>query len=198
MAKAPPAGLRSFLFAPGNHPRKVEKLFLSGADAVILDLEDAVAVAEKETTRTVVVAAMKGPRNARGYIRINSFESRYWMADVEAVVGPWIDGIVIPKSEIAEQLRAIDARIAQMERRAGIKEGTIEIMPLIETAKGVENAAAVAGASARIRRLAFGGGDYTNDLDLIWTAEELELAYARARLSHASRVAGLEHRSIRW
>lgn len=192
MAKTAPAGLRSFLFAPGNLPRKVEKVFGCGADAVILDLEDAVAIAEKEATRAVAVVAMRQPRVARGYIRINGFESRYWMSDLEAVVGPWLDGVVFPKSESAEQLRAVDVRIAQMERRAGMKEGTIEIMPLVETARGVENATAIAGASTRVRRLCFGGGDYTHDLDLVWTAEEHELSYARARLTHASRVAGIE------
>jgi citrate lyase subunit beta / citryl-CoA lyase len=192
MAKSPPAGLRSFLFAPGNHPRKVEKLLVSGADAVILDLEDAVAVAEKEATRAQVVAAMKQPRSARGFVRINGFDSRFWMADLEAVVGAWIDGIVLPKAENPEQIRAVDVRISQMERRAGLKEGTLELMPIVETAKGVENATAIAGASGRVRRLSFGGGDYTNDLDLIWTPEERELDYARARLTHASRVAGIE------
>ncbi len=192
MPRATPAGLRSFLFAPGNHPRKVEKVFTSGADAVILDLEDAVALAEKEATRAVVVAAMKRPRQARGYIRINGFETKFWTGDLEAVVGPWLDGIVVPKAETAEQLRGIEVRTSQMERRAGMKEGAIEILPIVETAKGVENATALAGASSRVRRLSFGGGDYTHDLDLIWTVEERELAYARAKLTHASRVAGIE------
>jgi citrate lyase subunit beta/citryl-CoA lyase len=192
MVKNVPAGLRSFLFAPGNHPRKVEKVFQSGADAVILDLEDAVPLAEKDSSRIAVVAAMKQPRSARGMVRINGFESKYWMADLEAVVGAWIDGIVLPKSEAPEQIRAVDVRMAQMERRAGMKEGTLELMPIIETAKGVENATPIAAASARVKRLSFGGGDYTHDLDLIWTAEEQELAYARARLTHASRVAGIE------
>jgi citrate lyase subunit beta/citryl-CoA lyase len=192
MAKNSPAGLRSFLFAPGNHPRKLEKVFQCGADAVILDLEDAVPLADKEATRAVVVAAMKQPRPARGYVRINGFDSRYWMNDLEAVVGAWLDGIVLPKSEGPEQIRAVDVRIAQMERRAGMREGTLELMPIIETAKGVESATAIAAASARVKRLSFGGGDYTHDLDLIWTPEENELAYARAKLTHASRVAGIE------
>lgn len=191
MAKSTPAGLRSYLFAPGNHARKVEKVFGAGADAVILDLEDAVALSEKESTRALVLAAMKQPRRARGYVRINGFDTRFWMADLE-VVGPWLDGIVMPKAETAEQLRAVDVRMSQMERRAGMKEGTLELLPIVETAKGVENATALAGASGRIRRLAFGGGDYTHDLDLIWTRQEHELAYARARLTHASRVAGIE------
>ena len=187
-----PSGLRSFLFAPGNHPRKVEKVFGAGADVVILDLEDAVAVAEKEATRAVVVAAMRSPRQSLGYVRVNSSESRWCSGDLEAVVGPWLDGIVLPKAESAEQVREISERIAECERRAGMRPGTLDLMPLVETARGVEFSAAIAGASPRVSRLAFGGGDYTTDLDLTWTPEEHELAYARAKLTHGSRIAGIE------
>ena len=192
MQKMSPAGLRSFLFAPGNQSRKVEKVFQCSADAVILDLEDAVALAQKEVARAAVVTAIQRPRQARGYVRINGVESKFWIGDLEAVVGPRLDGVVLPKTETAEQLRAVDARISQMERRVRLKEGSIEVMPIVETARGIENAAAIAGASARVRRLSFGGGDYTNDLDLIWSADEQELAYARAKLTHGSRLAGLE------
>lgn len=83
-----PVGLRSYLFAPGNHPRRVEKVFTAGADAVILDLEDAVAPTEKAAARPLVVAAMRRPRGPRGYVRINGVESPYWQDDLDAVVGP--------------------------------------------------------------------------------------------------------------
>lgn len=192
MTKVPAAGLRSFLFAPGNHARKLEKVFTVGADAIVLDLEDAVAPGEKEAARAMVVAAMQQPRSARGFVRINAFDTRFWTADLDAVVGRWLDGIVLPKAEAPEQLRAVDVRLSQMERRAGLKEGTLELLPIIETARGVEAATAIASASARVRRLAFGGGDYTHDLDLIWSREERELDYARARMTHASRIAGIE------
>jgi len=190
--RIPPSGLRSFLFAPGNHPRKVDKVFGAGADVVILDLEDAVAVAEKEVTRVAVVEAMKAPRTSLGYIRVNSFETRWCMGDLEAVVGPWLDGLVLPKVESPDQLRAVSERISECERRAGLKPGTLDLMPIVETATGIEASGAIAAACPRVRRLAFGGGDYTNDLDLTWTPEEHELAYARARLTHGSRIAGIE------
>ena len=187
-----PAGLRSFLFAPGNHPRRAEKVFQSGADVVILDLEDAVAVAEKEATRAKVVTAMKKPRTSLGYVRINGVDSRWCMGDIEAVIGPWLDGIVLPKTESADQLRLVSERISEAERRLGMAGGRLDLMPIIETALGVESAREIAAAGPRVRRLAFGGGDYTNDLDIIWTPEEHELAYARAKLTHASRIAGIE------
>ena len=190
--KRAPAGLRSFLFAPGNHPRRAEKVFQAGADVVILDLEDAVAIAEKEATRAKVVTAMKKPRNSLGYVRINGVDSRWCMGDIEAVIGPWLDGIVLPKTESADQLRLVSERMSEAERRLGMAGGRLDLMPIIETALGVESARDIAAAGPRVRRLAFGGGDYTNDLDIIWTPEEHELAYARARLTHASRIAGIE------
>ncbi len=190
--KRAPAGLRSFLFAPGNHPRRAEKVFQSGADVVILDLEDAVAVAEKEATRAKVVTAMKKPRTSLGYVRINGVDSRWCMGDIEAVIGPWLDGIVLPKTESADQLRLVSERMSEAERRLGMAGGRLDLMPIIETALGVESAREIAAAGPRVRRLAFGGGDYTNDLDIIWTPEEHELAYARAKLTHASRIAGIE------
>jgi citrate lyase subunit beta/citryl-CoA lyase len=180
------------MFAPGNHVRRVEKVFELGADVVILDLEDAVAIAEKVATRATVVAALRKPRRSLGYVRINGIETTWCLDDVNAVVGPWLDGIVLPKAETAVALQTLDARLAAAERSAGLTPGSVDLMPIVETARGIENVAVLAAATPRVRRLAFGGGDYTHDLDLIWTLEETELAYARARLTHASRVAGIE------
>ena len=184
--------IRSFLFAPGNHPRKVEKVFAASADAVILDLEDAVAISEKVATRATVVAAMQQDRSCLGYIRVNSLDTGYCEDDVKAVVGPWLDGIVIPKVESADTLVAVDRFITQAEEAAGLPSGAIDLMPIIETARGVEFASEIAAAVPRVRRLSFGGGDYTLDLDYTWTADEEVLAYARARISHATRVANID------
>jgi citrate lyase subunit beta/citryl-CoA lyase len=187
-----PLGTRSYLFAPANHARRVEKAFQVGADAVVLDLEDSVAVAEKEAARAQVVAALRLPRECKGYVRVNSFDSRWCFDDIAAVVGPWLDGIMVPKAESGEQIHAISARMSDCEKRAGMTPGKVDLMALIETARGVLRAADVAGGSSRLSRLAFGGGDYTNDLDLQWTADERELDFARSMLTHASRANGLE------
>ncbi|MEM9304214.1 MAG: CoA ester lyase [Pseudomonadota bacterium] len=192
MGRSAPAGLRSFMFAPGNHPRKVEKVFQLGADVVILDLEDAVAAAEKAATRAVVVAALATDSPSRRYIRVNSLDTEWCVDDVAAVVGPQLDGIVLPKVEAPEQLVALDGMIREREQDVGLTTGAIDLMPIIETAAGVENAKAIAGACERVSRLAFGGGDYTLDLDYQWTPDEDVLAYARARISHASRLANIE------
>jgi citrate lyase subunit beta/citryl-CoA lyase len=187
-----PLGVRSYLFAPGNHERRVAKVFTVGADAVILDLEDAVAVTEKEAARESVLAALRKPRGCKAYVRINSFDTRWCFDDLSAVVGPWLDGIVVPKAESGEQLRAVALRISDLEKRAGMNAGHCDLMALIETAQGVLQAAEIAKSTSRLARLAFGGGDYTNDLNLEWTADERELDFARATLTHVSRVAGLE------
>ena len=87
------------MFAPGNHPRKAEKVFGAGADAAILDLEDAVPLAEKPATRATVVEALKRPREGLGYVRVNAFDTEFCQGDLALVVGPWLDGIVLPKAE---------------------------------------------------------------------------------------------------
>jgi citrate lyase subunit beta/citryl-CoA lyase len=196
MHRPPPrreaAGYRSWLFTPANHARRVEKVFQSGADVAILDLEDAVAPDEKPGARLAAVEALARPRPCAGYVRVNGFETAWCFQDLQAVVATGVDGIVLPKTETADELRTVDWVVSQLERERGLPAGSIDLVPLIETAFGVENLPAICGASSRVSRIAFGGADYTADVDLVWTAEEDEFAYLRARLAHASRAAGLE------
>jgi citrate lyase subunit beta/citryl-CoA lyase len=183
---------RSFLFAPGNHARKVEKVFDCGADHVILDLEDAVAKVEKVATRTLVVEALKRPRKGGAYIRVNAFNTEFCYGDAVAVVGPGLDGIVLPMVESHEQLLAFDWLVGSLERERGLAPGGIDIIPIIETAKGIANARAIAAAGTRVKRMAFGAGDYTLDVNMEWTLAESELEHARAEMVVASRAAGLD------
>ncbi len=184
--------IRSFLFVPGNHPKKIAKVFKLGSDAVILDLEDAVAISEKEDTRRAVVDAMSQTRSCRGYIRVNSLGTQFCEDDILYVIGDKLDGIVLPKVEDAETIKRVDQLMTSAEQRKGLTTGIIDLMPIIETARGVEHATAIAQASPRVTRIAFGGGDYTLDLNYEWTEDEDVLAYARAKLSHASRIANIE------
>jgi citrate lyase subunit beta/citryl-CoA lyase len=183
---------RSFLFAPGNHPRKVEKVFACGADNVILDLEDAVANAEKVATRTAVVEALKRPRRGGGYVRINAYGTEYCYGDAVGIVGPWLDGIVLPMAESKEQLLAFDWLLGNLERERGLPMGGIDIIPIIETGKGLAAAREIAACGSRVRRMAFGAGDYTLDMNMEWTLDEDELQEARAELVLASRIAEIE------
>src|SRR5262245_58898391 len=111
---------RSFLFAPGNHPRRVEKALTLGADATISDLEDACPIAEKLATRHVVVKAYQGPRRALGYVRVNAMSTEWGYGDIVAVVAKGVDGIVLPKLETVDEIRGADWVIANLERERGM------------------------------------------------------------------------------
>ncbi|MAO57361.1 MAG: CoA ester lyase [Rhodospirillaceae bacterium] len=183
---------RTYLFAPGNHPRRVEKAFTLDCDAVILDLEDAVAVAEKPATRALVVEALKQQTGKRGYVRVNAWDTDFCFNDILAVTGPWLTGIILPKVEEAAQLIAVDWILASIERDKGMEPGAIDLIPILETGKGIANARAIAAADTRVKRLSFGAGDYTKDMGMRWTLEETEIDHARAEVVLASRAEGLE------
>ena len=184
--------LRSFLFAPGNHARRVEKALTLSADAVILDLEDAVAVSEKPATRALVAAAFGQPRHGALYVRVNAHSTEWCFADLMAVVRSGLDGIVLPKVESPDQLRAVDWVIGALERERGLTAGRIDLVPIIETALGMRDIGAIAASGTRVKRLAFGAGDYTLDLGMVWSRDEAELLPARSAVVMASRAAGIE------
>jgi len=182
-----PGPNRSFLFAPGDHPRRAEKVLHVGADAAILDLEDAVAIAAKPAARGAVSAALERPRQCRAYVRVNAFDTPFCFGDLHAVI----------ELEDAGQLLAVDWMIGNLEAEGGLPAGGIDLMPIVETARGLVALrdlarAAAALPSGRVRRLAFGAGDYTTDLGITWTLNEDELAPARSEFVLASRAAGLE------
>jgi citrate lyase subunit beta / citryl-CoA lyase len=184
--------LRSFLFAPGNHARRVEKALSLDADAVILDLEDAVATAEKPATREAVAAAFKRPRRGLLYVRLNAVDTEFCYGDLVAIVRPGLDGVILPKVESAAALATIDWLLAQLERDRGLTPGSIDLIPIIETACGLDRLNAILAAGTRVRRVAFGAGDFTLDVNMTWSRGETELAHARAVVVTASRAAGIE------
>src|SRR5436190_4131169 len=150
---------RSFLFAPGNHARRVEKALSLAADAVILDLEDAVATAEKRATRDAVIAALARPRRALVYVRVNAVDTEFCYGDLAAIVRPGLDGIILPKVESASGLATIDWLLAQLECERGLPPGGIDLIPIIETARGLDRLGAILGGGSRVKRVAFGAGD---------------------------------------
>lgn len=193
---------RSFLFAPGNHPRRVEKALALGADAVILDLEDAVAVSEKEAARRPVAEALAGSagRRCRGYVRVNAMGTPFCFRDLTEVVGKGVDGVVLPKVESAADLHAIDWLIANLERERGLPVGAIDLIPTIESAAGMSRIDRILQArglkpysgSWRVKRIAFGAADYALDLGITPSDSETELLHARQRMVLASRDARVE------
>lgn len=192
---------RSFLFAPANVARRVEKALTLEADAVILDLEDSVATAEKVAARKLVVEALKKKGKARVYARVNAPSTPFCHGDLLEVIHRGIDGVVVPKIESAADLHAVDWVMAALERERGIGEGSLDLMPIIETAAGVQRVDRILQARNlrpysgpwRVKRVAFGAGDYANDVGLAPTLDEPELAGARERIVLASRAAGMEN-----
>jgi citrate lyase subunit beta/citryl-CoA lyase len=183
---------RSFLFAPGNHPRRVEKALGLDADAAILDLEDACPVAEKVATRLVVVAACQRPRRCLGYVRVNAMSTEWGYGDIVAVVQKGVDGIVLPKLETVDEIRAADWLISNLERERGLKPGAFDVMPIIETGKGLANVRAICAAGTRVKRISFGAGDFTLDMNITWSRAETELLPYRSECVLASRAGGIE------
>jgi citrate lyase subunit beta/citryl-CoA lyase len=183
---------RSFLFAPGNHPRRVEKAFSLDADAVILDLEDACPVAEKVATRSIAVAACQSRRTCLGYIRINATSTEYGYGDIVAVVHAGVDGIVLPKVETADEIKAVDWVVRNLEQERDLPIGAVDVIPIIETGKGMANIRAITAAGTRVRRIAFGAGDFTLDMNMEWSRSEVELFAYRSECVLASRAAEIE------
>lgn len=184
--------LRSFLFAPATDARKVDKALSLEADAVILDLEDAVAVSEKVRARSAIVDILTGVRRGGVYVRVNGVNTPWVVGDIMAVVGNRPAGIVLPKAECPEEVRRVDWLIGRLEHEYALPSPTIELIPLIESARGVAQAYAVASSCARVRRVAFGAVDYTLDMGIRLTGKGNELFYARSQLAVASSAAGIE------
>jgi citrate lyase subunit beta/citryl-CoA lyase len=191
---------RTFLFAPGNHPRRVEKALGLDADGVILDLEDAVAVADKAAARKPVAEALRRPRRPRGYVRVNAPATPFCYRDLVETLHEKVDGVFLPKVESAADLHAVDWLMAALERERGIEEGSIDLVPMIETAAGVARVDRVLQARSlrpykgpwRVKRVAFGAADYSLEAGLVPSIDEPELASARDRVVLASRAAGME------
>ena len=184
---------RSMLFIPGNTPNLVVNSPYLGADAIIFDLEDAVSPGEKDAARILVRNTLRyldlGGRET--IVRINAIDTDYWQKDVEEMVAQGPDLLMLPKSSRPEDVRTVDEAITRAEERVGDRH-RIRLMPLIETALGVENAYAIATASPRVAALFLGAEDLTADLRCQRTKEGREIEYARTRLVTAARAADID------
>ena len=185
---------RSMLFLPGNTPNMIINGDALGADCIILDLEDAVSPDEKDSARLLVRSAMKnmGFMGVEITVRINSIDTEYWRDDLDAIIPLKPDFIMPPKSGCAEDIKKIDAYITGIEEKCGMDKGGVKLIPLIETALGVENAFNIATASKRVAALFLGGEDLTADLRCKRTKSGNEINYARTRLVCAARAAGID------
>jgi citrate lyase subunit beta/citryl-CoA lyase len=185
--------LRALLFVPGSDRHKLEKVDSFGADAIVIDLEDAVADEEKTAARATTAEAL--PNYDQGtviVVRVNGRQTGRMVDDITSVVRPRLDAILVPKVEDLETLAEADRVLADAERDAGLPVGEIRLLVLIETARGlVECERILAAAPERLVTAIFGLGDFSVDIGVDLTPDALELAYARSRLVVATRAAGL-------
>lgn len=183
---------RSLLFVPATSARKVEKALTGAADGVIVDLEDAVATAEKGQARQDAAGLLAAPRGKTVFVRVNALGTPFCYDDLLMAAAAAIDGIVLPKAESAADILTVDWLLTQLETRAGKQPGALELTPIVETARGVAQAGAIAAASPRVRRLAFGAVDLALDMDVDLEDDAGAINQARFALTLASRAAGLE------
>lgn len=175
------APYRSILFVPATRPDRVPKAAATGADAVSVDLEDAVASADKAAARIAVWEQLEvlSSLSVRSILRINALTTPEGLRDLVALIdSPTApDGLFVPKCNSAEEVRWIDSLL-------GDRHPAMEILPIVETTAGLDNVAAIAGASARVSAVGFGSADFSAEIgsDMGWDA----LAYARGRIAVAA------------
>lgn len=186
-----PRLFRSLLFAPARSPRKIEKAFMSAADGIIIDLEDSVAVAEKSAARAALVEALASPMRLPAFVRVNAVSTSFFHDDMKALSQVAPSGVMVPKVESAADLATVDEALREVEARNGVAPNAIEILPILETARGLSAAAEVAGASRRVRRLTFGAIDLALDLDVSVDEPFGAIDHARFLVALASRAARL-------
>jgi citrate lyase subunit beta/citryl-CoA lyase len=165
-----------------------------------LDLEDAVALSEKDAARELTARFLE--RLDFGdlvvTVRINGADTPFFEEDLRRIVPLAPHAVRLPKCGGPEDVEAVDRRIGEIERASGLPEGTVAIHAMLETALGIENAFAVARSSRRVRALTLGGQDLTADLGVQKTREGHELAYARSRVVTAARAAGMVAYDTVW
>lgn len=184
---------RSYLYVPGNKPELFVKACNSGADAIILDLEDAVPAAEKLRARETAMRIVAEPRPVGApvvVIRINAGAAGIEEARSLPVAG--LHALSVPKAEDPSQIAELAEVLAQSERRAGMAEASVALIPLIESVKGLYGLEGLVRASTRVHRASFGAGDFVSDLGGRWTAGRLETLQARSMLVAHSVWLGLK------
>ena len=187
-----PKLVRTALFVPANRPERVDKAIASGADAVIIDLEDSVPPEEKVSSRATI--ALKASEHAKRsiWVRVNPIHTEWFADDVCAAVVCGISCIVFPKPSDAPDVERVAAAIGAAECKQGMADKSVSLIPFIESAAALENAYRIANAATgRLLTVAFGAADYTLDMGVDMTAGAEELSYARFRIGVACRASGV-------
>lgn len=186
--------VRTALFVPGNRPDRVDKAVATAADRVIIDLEDAVAVNQKEETRALVRDKIIAHKDRGILVRVNGLETDFCIGDLEAVVVKELGGLVLPKTENSHQVGEIHRLLADFEKKQGLQAGSTAVILLTESALGVQNIFQISSAATELNRqflIALGAADYALDMGIEITKDGGELMYPRSRIAVACRAAGI-------
>jgi citrate lyase beta subunit len=185
---------RALLFMPGDDRRKIEKGAASGVDAIIMDLEDGVALSRKVEARATIAAALGSVNFGRSerLVRLNPVGSELVMDDLASTVIGQPDGYVIPKVESAAQVQHIAAVLADTEHGKGWPPERIRLLAIVETAKGIVNLREIAASSPRLDALIFGAEDLAGDIGATRTPEGWEVFYSRGAVVVHAKAAGLD------
>lgn len=191
---------RSMMFLNAQKPSLIKDPYLYGADSLMLDLEDAVAVTAKDTARFSLYQALKNVdyRGCERVVRINGLDTEYWKEDIRCSVAGGADVLRIPKTEDAKMVKAVEDAVLAAEREFNRTEGSTLLMAALESAKGVMNAYEVCTSSERMIGIALSGGDYTKDLQTKITGTGVELMGARQHMIIAARAAGVQCFDTVW
>jgi citrate lyase subunit beta/citryl-CoA lyase len=196
--------LRSWMFVPGNRQRMIEKSLGVPVDAIMMDIEDGVAAAEKDTARKQIAACLdqvaarvKADRELRTparFVRINAVGHERMRDDLASVLRPGLEGLVLPKVETPEQVNTVAQILDRREPEIGLDRGSVRLLVAIESPKGLFNAYAIASSSPRVIGLIFGAEDFSREISLPLRreGEARDLIYARSAIVTAAACAHVQ------
>jgi len=184
---------RSMLFVPGSNAGMISNTFIYKPDSIMFDLEDSVALAEKDTARMLVAHALQHPlyREMETVVRVNPLASEFGLLDLNAVVRAGTDIVRLPKTDSAQDIIDMDVAITEIEKACGREVGSTQLLAAIESAQGILAVNDIAKASPRLMGIALGAEDYVRNMKTERSPEGIELLFARSSILHAARANGL-------
>ena len=184
---------RSMLFVPGSNAAMISNTFIYKPDSIMFDLEDSVALAEKDTARMLVAHALQHPlyRELETVVRVNPLASEFGLLDLNAVVRAGTDIVRLPKTDSAQDIIDMDVAITEIEKACGRAVGSTQLLAAIESAQGILAVNDIAKASPRLMGIALGAEDYVRNMKTERSPDGIELLFARSSILHAARANGL-------
>ncbi|WP_040213996.1 citrate (pro-3S)-lyase subunit beta [Clostridium polynesiense] len=184
---------RTMMFVPGSNPGMVKEAYIYKADCIMFDLEDAVALSEKDSARFLVYNALKSVDygSTELVVRINALDTPYGREDIEAMVRAGVHVIRLPKTEKKEDILEVEREIEKVEKSCGREVGSTKMMAAIESPLGIINAYDIASSSSRLIAMALGAEDFVTNMKTRRYPNGQELFAARSQIILAARAAGI-------